>query len=434
MSGSLGTCISRLTGVYRDPQRVLRDAETLLSSPLGTHLRPTTEPLMLNDGSATPPVLLLRGTLPMTYRGVTYNLPIDMYLPPPYPQRPPTVFIRPVASMAIKENHRHVGLDGRVYLPYLHEWRANTHELRELAVWMSSLFGDQPPCYAKPANASTRSSTVSNGSSSVASNGHGNHHNPPPAYSQAAVASTSSHSSAAYNSSTSTYASNTSSATNNAEEERRRAYEKQIADATAASLAAETARQAAAEEARVLAEEKRLQREHEQNLTSMRIMATSKVQSEMQTLFRGIKDELRIELQDQKKLEHGKVQIEKLIKEGRERRVQLTKGNKEMDESIEKLEQWLKAVKEHQSTSSTTAGTSENDETSKADLIALPEDTHSAQMLALSAENAPIDDCIYFLDQALVRGSIGLDVFLKEVRRLSKRQFLAKVCFFIFQC
>ena len=432
MSGSLGTCISRLTGVYRDPQRVLRDAETLLSSPLGTHLRPTTEPLMLNDGSATPPVLLLRGTLPMTYRGVTYNLPIDMYLPPPYPQRPPTVFIRPVASMAIKENHRHVGLDGRVYLPYLHEWRQNTHDLRELGVWMSSLFGSEPPCYAKPANASTRSSAVSNGSS-VASNGHGNHHHhPPPAYSQAAaVESTSSHASAAYNynSSTSTYASNTSSGTSNAEEERRRAYEKQIADATAASLAAETARQAAAEEARVLAEEKRLHREHEQNLLSMRTMATSKVQSEMHTLFRGMKDELRIELQDQKKLEHGKVQIEKLIKEGRERRVQLTKGNKEMDESIEKLEQWLTAVKEHQSTSSSTT---DIDEMSKADLIALPADTHSAQMLALSAENAAIDDCIYFLDRALVRGSIGLDVFLKEVRRLSKRQFLAKVCVLCF--
>ena len=36
---------------------MLRDAETLLSSPLGSHLTPTTEPLMLNYGSSTPPVL-----------------------------------------------------------------------------------------------------------------------------------------------------------------------------------------------------------------------------------------------------------------------------------------------------------------------------------------------------------------------------------------
>ena len=202
MSGSLGTCISRLTGVYRDPQRVLRDAETLLSSPLGTHLRPTTEPLMLNDGSATPPVLLLRGTLPMTYRGVTYNLPIDMYLPPPYPQRPPTVFIRPVASMAIKENHRHVGNDGRVYMPYLHEWQMNTSDLRELAVWMSSLFGSEPPCYAKPAVATA---------SSMSSGGSGSHRPPPPAYAQAttqSVASNNSHSSYASSSITSSNSNN----------------------------------------------------------------------------------------------------------------------------------------------------------------------------------------------------------------------------------
>ena len=153
-SSAVSPLIHRLSGVYRDPQRVIRDAESLLSSPLGNHLRPTTEPLLNNDGTSTPPVLVLSGTLPMTYRGVTYNIPIDIFLPPPYPLRPPTVFVRPVSSMAIRENHRHVGLDGQVYLPYLHEWRPNTHELCELAVWMSSTFGSDPPCYAKPTKSS----------------------------------------------------------------------------------------------------------------------------------------------------------------------------------------------------------------------------------------------------------------------------------------
>jgi len=101
-SESLGTFIHRLSGVYRDPQRVLRDAETLLSSPLGTHLRPTTEPLIRNDGT-TPPVLLLRGTIPMTYRGVTYNLPIDMYLVQEYPIRPPTVFYDLLVQWQLKK-------------------------------------------------------------------------------------------------------------------------------------------------------------------------------------------------------------------------------------------------------------------------------------------------------------------------------------------
>mmetsp|Transcript_17464 Transcript_17464/g.31694 ORF Transcript_17464/g.31694 Transcript_17464/m.31694 type:complete len:431 (-) Transcript_17464:139-1431(-) len=413
-SDSLGTFIHRLSGVYRDPQRVLRDAESLLSSPLGSHLRPTTEPLTLNDGSSSPPVLLLRGTLPMTYRAVTYNLPIDCYLPPPYPLRPPTVFIRPVANMAIKENHRHVGLDGRVYLPYLHDWRPGTHDLRELAVWMSSLFGAEPPCYARPANAN--GSATSNGS----------HNNPPP-YSQATVASsshTSSHASSAYSSistaaSTSTHATNN---TNNAQEEMRKALEREISEA---NMVAETARRAAAEEDRMEAAHKRMQREHEQELSSMRAHATSKVQFEIHALFMGVKEELRLELKNQKQLEFGKDRIEKLLNEGGERKGQLEEGNKEMDEAIGGLETWLVAVKEQKSTAADNGGKEERGQT-KADLMALPVDTHSAQMLALSAENAAIDDCIYFLDRALVQGSISVEVFLKEVRKLSKRQFMAK--------
>lgn len=421
MSETLGSFIHRLSGVYRDPQRVLRDAEVLLSSPLGTHLRPATEPLMLNDGSSTPPVLLLRGTLPMTYRGVTYNLPIDLYLPPPYPQRPPTVFIRPISTMAIKPNHRHVGLDGRIYLPYLHEWKAETHELRELAVWMSSLFGSEPPCYSKPAGSSGRNPT----------NGHSNGH-PPPAYAQATTAqSTSSYNTAAQShtsshasfyaasSSASSYNTATSSATTTADDERRKAFEKEIIEA---NLAAEAARKAAAEETQLLSEQKRLKHEHEQTLIRMRSTATSKAQFQIQSLFAEMKDELRIELKQQKQLEFGKDEINKLLKAGEERKVELTKGNKEVEESIEGLETWLGAVKEEQSKAEEEADSSVNN----ADLIALPADTHSAQMLALSAENAAIDDCIYFLDRALVRGSIGLVVFLKEVRRLSKRQFLVK--------
>mmetsp|Transcript_27164 Transcript_27164/g.44542 ORF Transcript_27164/g.44542 Transcript_27164/m.44542 type:complete len:434 (-) Transcript_27164:225-1526(-) len=416
-SDSLGTFIHRLSGVYRDPQRVLRDAKSLISSPLGSQLglitcvRPSNEALMLNDGSSTPPALLLRGTLPVTYQAVTYNIPIDMYLPPPYPLQSPTVFIRPMASMEIKDNHRHVGLDGRVYLPYLHDWRPGTHDLRELAVWMSSLFGAEPPCYARPANAN--GSATSNGS----------HNNPPP-YSQATVASsshTSSHASSAYSSistaaSTSTHATNN---TNNAQEEMRKALEREISEA---NMVAETARRAAAEEDRMEATHKW---KHEQELSSMKAMATSKVQFEIQTLFMGMKEELRLELKNQKQLEGGKEQIEKLLDEGEQWKGQLEKGNNEMDEALGGLEKSLTAVKEQLSTATDNGGNEESGQT-KADLIALPVDTHSAQMLALSAESAAIDDCIYFLDRALVQGSISVEVFLKEVRKLSKRQFMAK--------
>lgn len=349
----------------------------------------------------------------MTYRGVTYNLPIDMYLPPPYPLRPPTVFVRPVASMAIKENHRHVGLDGKVYLPYLHEWRPQSHDLRELAVWMSSTFGDEPPCYAKPANQS--------------GGGGGGRSNPPP-YAQASVTS-------AYNPnavsnsvrasvvSTSTILSNSM---NSEEEQRRIAFEKEIAEA---NLAAETARKAAAEEARLEEESKRLKLEHDANLSNMRAMATSKVKFQIQQIFKESKEEMRRELKDQKLLEVGKERIDMLLKEGEEQKNGLIRDIAEMDKAVEELEQWLEVVEEQKRNTGEDTSSSEQQQQQRqqnVDLLALPTDTHSAQMLELSAKNAAIDDCIYYLDRALVRGSITLDVFLKEVRKLSKEQFLAK--------
>jgi hypothetical protein len=85
----------------------------------------------------------------MVYEGVTYNLPIEVFLPPPYPSQSPTIFVRPVATMVIREKHRHVALDGQVYMPYLHEWSPK-HNLTELAFWMSRTFGSDPPCYDKP--------------------------------------------------------------------------------------------------------------------------------------------------------------------------------------------------------------------------------------------------------------------------------------------
>lgn len=387
-ASSLSPLFHRLTGIYRDPQRVLRDAESLLTSPLGHHLRPNTEPLLNNDGTSTPPVLVLSGTLPMTYRGVTYNLPIDMFLPPPYPSRPPTVFVRPVASMAIRENHRHVGLDGQVYLPYLHEWRPGTHNLSELAVWMSSTFGSDPPCYAKPRQAASN--------------------NKPPSVASSITSS--------YNSSNSS----------SVDEQRRFAIEKEIAEA---NLAAEIARKASAEEARLEKEAKQMKLKHDEQLSSLKAMATSKAQFRIQQIFDETRVELRKELRDQMLLESSKEKIQQLLKEGEERKTLLKNENINMDSAIQNLEAWVAALEEHKK-GREEKSSAENEEC-KIDLLTIPTDTHSAQMLSLSAESAAIDDCIYFLDRALVKGNIPLDVFLKEVRKLSKRQFMAKVSAFI---
>jgi len=52
----------------------------------------------------------------------TYNIPICMWLMDTHPYNPPLIYVKPTATMQIKPG-RHVDHTGRVYLPYLHEWK-----------------------------------------------------------------------------------------------------------------------------------------------------------------------------------------------------------------------------------------------------------------------------------------------------------------------
>jgi len=48
------------------------------------------------------------------------------------------------------------------------------------------------------------------------------------------------------------------------------------------------------------------------------------------------------------------------------------------------------------------------------------------QLIQAYAEEAATEDAIYFLGEALRRGVIECDVFLKNVRNLSRKQFMLR--------
>jgi ESCRT-I complex subunit TSG101 len=348
------------------------------------------ESLINNDGTSTPPVLLLRGTIPMQYKGITYHLPIDLYLPPNYPYVCPTVYVRPVSTMSIKPNHKHVGLDGMVYLPYLAQWKPpppststtikstlTGSNLKELVAWMSQLFGNEPPCFAKPIGASAAASGAAG-----ASQGDDRWE---PIPQKLTPTKTPTQEESLY-------------------ERSRQREEQWLLD--------------------------------EAKLSSLKSKATEEIQANMKSVFTTLGEEIRRELEYQKKLEYGKEQIELLQKEYEVRRGKLREESIQLELANDALAGWLAAVekatssRQEQKELDTAADNNAAATTTKADLMALPTDTPSSQMLALSAESASIDDTIYFLDQALVRNTITLEIFLREVRRLSKRQFLAKVCLY----
>ncbi len=54
--------------------------------------------------------------------GANYNIPVCLWLMDTHPYNPPIVFVRPTATMQIKQG-KHVDANGKIYLPYLHEWK-----------------------------------------------------------------------------------------------------------------------------------------------------------------------------------------------------------------------------------------------------------------------------------------------------------------------
>ncbi len=382
----------RLSGVYREPSRVLNDAVSLLNSTTGQHLRPDIHDLLQNDGTIMRS-LRLSGTIQMFYRGNAYHIPIDMHLPSNYGVRPPIVFVRPVPSMMIKQGHKHVGVDGMVYMPYLHSWRSRTHNLVEAVRHMSDLFGKDPPVFARPAGATSASvsATVASPSTFPPTS---TTPPPPPQYNIVTQ-----------------------------EQERLRQIEREANEAN--------------EAVRIAREAERQELEEQQYIQQSQQTLTERSQSILSSYVQSSKQEIEVSLEDQILLEksrefvtgvknagiytggrrgeegdRGKGQIVYLTK----RKEELQQYHTELDSSITELQSFITEAQNTQKSSSDIP----------VDELAVPADIHSAQMLVLSAENAAIHDALYYLDKALSENKISLEIHLKAVRRLAKRQFLIK--------
>lgn len=63
----------------------------------------------------------LSGTIPVRYRGSVYNIPICIWLIDTHPKNAPICYVKPTPDMSIKVS-MFVDSNGKIYLPYLHEW------------------------------------------------------------------------------------------------------------------------------------------------------------------------------------------------------------------------------------------------------------------------------------------------------------------------
>jgi ESCRT-I complex subunit TSG101 len=94
-------------------------------------------------------MVVLSGTIPVSYKRTTYNIPVAFYLPVDFPMSGPICYVKPTADMMIKQSQNIDG-SGRVYFPYLSDWSHTTSDLLGVIQVMIITFSEAPPVYQRP--------------------------------------------------------------------------------------------------------------------------------------------------------------------------------------------------------------------------------------------------------------------------------------------
>jgi ESCRT-I complex subunit TSG101 len=384
--------LSHLGGVYRDPARVDRDATALLRSSVGERLTPIAAELYEDNGSHST-VLVLQGMIAVDFRGTTYRQLMEIYLPGRYPQRPPVCYVRLAEHIYLKNNHEHVGSDGKVDIPYLDEWTSHHHNLVELVIQMSSVFSADPPVFSRTSAATP----------------------PPPAYAAAAV----------YNdtrSSTTTTNSNHGSSISYQREKRQREVEAErrlAQDAAEANAAVAAARRAAQAEQEREVQRLAQQAWEERRIDQLRQNLTFKTQRHFVELSKETQQQAQADERHKQLLIHAESKIDAQIKALEKEKETLEGHLSTTREKSIAIKAWVRSHKER-------LAESKEAEAVPADKLVQPASELHGQMLALAAENAALTDVLYFLDRGLYAGKLDAVAHLKQVRKLAKKQFLVR--------
>lgn len=113
-------------------------------------LRPSLDPFVFNNG-VSKKLVQLEGTIPVTYKGNLYNIPISLWIQQEHPYNPPMVFVKPTSTMQIKPS-QHVDANGKVDIPVLREWRHPSSDLLTVVQVLILMFGDECPVFSRASN------------------------------------------------------------------------------------------------------------------------------------------------------------------------------------------------------------------------------------------------------------------------------------------
>ncbi|XP_072400083.1 tumor susceptibility gene 101 protein isoform X2 [Diabrotica undecimpunctata] len=361
---------------YHNPDVAYREIINITTQYRGLH--PEQSVYTFNDGSRMD-LINLSGTIPVRYKGNVYNIPICIWLIDTHPENAPICYVKPTSDMSIKVS-MFVDQNGKVYLPYLHDWVPNESDLLGLIQVMIVTFGEQPPVFARAKdNESYPSNSFMPQPSGgymppyptpypPASGGFGGYPPYPP---------TSNNSFQGYPPYPSTQPQ----------------YPFNFGPPGTQASGTGTIKEEHIRESLLTAlEEKLLRRMKEQFQQN---------QAELETLKRT-----------QEELKQGKLKLDGILS-------RLEKEKNDLDKNITMLqdkEQELNKAIERIS----------NQESIDVDDAVTTTAPLYKQLLNAFAEEAALEDTIYYMGEALRCGVIDLDVFLRQVRTLSRKQFMLR--------
>ncbi|XP_041351921.1 tumor susceptibility gene 101 protein-like isoform X2 [Gigantopelta aegis] len=147
MSKNYEAILKSALSKYKNADATKREVLNVLSR--YADLRPQSSPFVFNDGTEKQ-LLNLEGTIPVPYKGNNYNIPVCIWILDTHPYNPPMAYVRPTPVMQIKPN-RYVDANGKVDLPYLREWKHGSSDLFTMIQILTVNFSDECPVFSRMA-------------------------------------------------------------------------------------------------------------------------------------------------------------------------------------------------------------------------------------------------------------------------------------------
>ncbi|XP_078309350.1 tumor susceptibility gene 101 protein-like isoform X2 [Crassostrea virginica] len=405
-------------GVYKYADIARRDVMNAVGQ--FKDLRPTLDPFIFNDGTRKD-LLNLDGTIPVTYKGSIYNIPIGIWILDTHPYNPPMVFVKPTNTMQIKPG-RNVDSNGKVDLPYLRDWRYPQSDLLGLIQILVIVFGEEPPVFSKSSQMTQSrqpypgaGSTPYPGQTPYPVQGSGfpmpmpDNMTQPPGYAQYPSSSTPyggsgfsgypassgymSYPSQGYSSqyppSTSMYGGGSNLP-----------YPQYTSPGTT-STATSSAQPGST--STVTEEHLRM---------SLLSAVEDKMKRRLREMFEQAQAEMNVLHKTQTDLLKGKEKLETMVRDLESEKVEIENNIKLLQDKDQEVKEVLQKL----------------DSQHKLDIDEAVVTTTPLyrQLLNSFAEEQAIEDAIYYLGEALRKDVIDLDVFLKQVRELSRKQFFLR--------